>query len=86
LTIRAAVGIFDVITLCFSLFVDYLPEIHVHSDKILTNKSISITHISPSSLIVRRFVGHVSFISLSAVRTHYYHSGFMPTAVFGCGV
>jgi len=47
LTIRATVSVFEVTTVGFQLFVDYLPEIRVHYDKIVTNKFLSITTSLP---------------------------------------
>ena len=46
--IRTSVGLFHVIAVSFPLFVGYLPEIPVHSDKILISNFTSITHISDS--------------------------------------
>ena len=55
----------------FHLFVDYWPEIHMYSDKILINNFLSITHMSPSlpkcpSLLSRSFS---SFLFLLFERT-----------------
>jgi len=59
----------------FPLFVDYLPEIPVHSDEISISKFLSINYKSPSFVSVRRSVGarfpNFSFCCSSPLLAHW---------------